>query len=103
VLKYITSTEGLNKVAKAGRGYPGRNSSVQAFYRTDVPPEHQQLVGKQAETGKPYRTNSTWQEISDQLKRDLVDPIVVLGKPVGETLKAAEPAYQALLDKGAQG
>ena len=48
VLKYLTSTEGLNKVAKAGRGYPGRNSSVQAFYRTDVPPEHQQLVAKQA-------------------------------------------------------
>jgi ABC-type glycerol-3-phosphate transport system substrate-binding protein len=103
VVKYITSTEGLNKVAKAGRGYPGRASSLQSFYRTDVPPEHQPLIAKQAETGKPYRTNSTWQEIFDQLKRDLVDPIVVGGKPVAETVKAAEPAYQALLDKGAQG
>jgi ABC-type glycerol-3-phosphate transport system substrate-binding protein len=103
VLKYITSTEGLSKVAKAGRGYPGRVSAVQSFYRTDVPPEHQQLIAKQAETGKPYRTNSTWQEILDQLKRDLVDQIVIAGKPVAETLKAAEPAYQALLDKGAQG
>ena len=103
VVKYITSTEGLSKVAKAGRGYPGRNSAVQAFYRTDVPPVHQQLIAKQAETGLPYRTNSTWQEILDQLKRDLVDPVVISNKPVAETLKAAEPAYQALLDKGATG
>ena len=104
VLKYITSTEGLSKVAKAGRGYPGRVSALPSFYRTDVPPEHQQIIATQAQAGKPYRTNSTWQEISDQLKRDLVDPIAVLGKPVGETLKTAEPAYQALLDKGvAQG
>jgi multiple sugar transport system substrate-binding protein len=102
VLKYITSTEGLSKVAKAGRGYPGRASALQAFYRTDVPPEHQQIIARQAETGKPYRTNSTWQEILDQLKRDLVDPIVVLGQPVAETIKVAEPAYQELLDKGAQ-
>ncbi|HLZ29181.1 MAG TPA: sugar ABC transporter substrate-binding protein [Chloroflexota bacterium] len=102
-LKYITSTEGLNKVAKAGRGYPGRVSSVPAFLRTDVPPAHQDVIAKQAQSGKPYRTNSTWQEISDQLKRDLVDPITVLNKPLAETLKAAEPAYQALLDKGAQG
>lgn len=101
VLKYITSTEGLSKVAKAGRGYPGRVSAQQAFYRTDVPPEHQQIVAKQAETARPYRTNSTWQEILDQLKRDLVDPIVVLGQPVADTVKAAEPAYQELLDKGA--
>jgi ABC-type glycerol-3-phosphate transport system substrate-binding protein len=102
VLKYITSTEGLSKVAKAGRGYPGRASALPAFYRTDVPPEHQPLVAKQAETGKPYRTNSTWQEILTQLGRDLVDPITVLGKPVADTLKVAEPAYQELLDKGSQ-
>jgi multiple sugar transport system substrate-binding protein len=102
VLKYITSTEGLNKVAKAGRGYPGRVSSVPAFYRTDVPPEHQPLIAKQAESAKAFRTNSTWQEITVQLMRDLVDPIVAAGKPVAETLKTAEPAYQELLDKGQQ-
>jgi len=102
VLKYITSTEGLNKVAKAGRGYPGRVSSVPAFYRTDVPPEHQQLIAKQAETAKAFRTNSTWQEISVQLQRDFVDPIIVSAKPVAEVTKAAEAAYQDLLDKGSQ-
>jgi multiple sugar transport system substrate-binding protein len=102
VLKYLTGTEGLSKVAKAGRGYPGRVSALQSFYRTDVPPEHQQLIAKQAENAKAYRTNSTWQEILDQLKRDLVDPVVILGNPVADTLKAAEPAYQALLDKGAR-
>jgi multiple sugar transport system substrate-binding protein len=102
VLKYITSTEGLSKVAKAGRGYPGRISAVPAFYRTDVPPEHQQLIAKQAETAKAFRTNSTWQEITVQLLRDFVDPIIVSGKPVAEVVKAAEPAYQDLLDKGSQ-
>ncbi|HYW90005.1 MAG TPA: sugar ABC transporter substrate-binding protein [Chloroflexota bacterium] len=99
VLKYITSTEGLSKVAAAGRGYPGRNSAVNAFYRKDVPPPHQELVAKQAQNAKPYRTNSTWQEIDTQLKRDLVDPIVITNKSVAEVVKAAEPAYQALLDK----
>ena len=102
VLKYITSTEGLSKVAKAGRGYPGRASALPAFYRTDVPPEHQQIIAKQAETGKPYRTNSNWQEILTQLARDLVDPIVISGQPVAETIRTAEPAYQELLDKGSQ-
>jgi multiple sugar transport system substrate-binding protein len=99
VLKYITSTEGLSKVAAAGRGYPGRNSAVQAFYRKDVPPPHQELVAKQATNAKPYRTNATWQEIDTQLKRDLVDPVVITNKPVAEVVKAIEPAYQALLDK----
>ena len=75
---------------------------MQAFYRTDVPPEHQQLIAKQAESGKPYRTNSTWQEILDQLKRDLVDPVDIINNPVAETVKTAEPAYQALLDKAYQ-
>ncbi len=102
VLKYITSTEGLNKVAAAGRGYPGRNSSVQAFYRKDVPPPHQDLIAKQAANAKPYRTNSTWQEIDTQLKRDLVDPVVITNKTVAEVIQSVEPAYQALLDK-AQG
>src|SRR4029079_160319 len=103
VLKYLTSTEGLNKVAAAGRGYPGRNSSVQAFYRKDVPPPqqellgkpatnanasptHKELVAKQATNAKPYRTNSTWQEIDTQLKRDLVDPVVITNKPVAEVI-----------------
>jgi ABC-type glycerol-3-phosphate transport system substrate-binding protein len=89
----------LSKVAAAGRGYPGRNSAVNAFYRKDVPPPHQELVAKQAQNAKPYRTNSTWQEIDTQLKRDLVDPIVITNKSVAEVVKAAEPAYQALLDK----
>jgi multiple sugar transport system substrate-binding protein len=102
VLKYITSTEGLNKVAQAGRGYPGRASSVPAFYRKDVLPERQEVVAKQAETARPFRTNSTWQEITVQLLSDLVDPIVVSGKPAAETIKSAEPRYQELLDKGQQ-
>jgi ABC-type glycerol-3-phosphate transport system substrate-binding protein len=102
VLKYITSTEGLSKVAKAGRGYPGRVSAVSSFYRTDVPPEHQQLIAKQAEVSRPYRTNSNWQEILTQLARDLVDPVVISGQPVADTIKSAEPAYQALLDKASQ-
>ena len=61
-----------------------------------------QLIAKQAETAKAFRTNSTWQEISVQLQRDFVDPIIVSNKPVAEVTKAAEAAYQDLLDKGSQ-
>ena len=59
-------------------------------------------IAKQAETAKAFRTNSTWQEISVQLQRDFVDPIIVSNKPVAEVTTAAEAAYQDLLDKGAQ-
>jgi ABC-type glycerol-3-phosphate transport system substrate-binding protein len=101
-LKWLTSTEGLNQVARAGRGYPGRQSSQPAFVHKDVPPQRQELIAEQAKTAKPYRVNANWQEIVTQLGRDLVDPIMLTGKPVADAIKEAEPAYQALIDKAAQ-
>lgn len=100
-LKWLTSKESLERVAKAGRGFPGRISAQPAFYRTDVPPTNQQVIAKQNETGLPYHVNTVWQEIFVQLQRDLVDPIVLADKSVEETVKAAEPNFQALVDKGA--
>ena len=100
-LKWLTSTDSLNQVAKAGRGYPGRQSSQPAFVHKDVPPQHQELIAEQAKTAKPYRVNSNWQEIFTQLGRDLVDPIMLTGKPVADAVKEAEPGYQALIDKAA--
>jgi ABC-type glycerol-3-phosphate transport system substrate-binding protein len=102
VVKFITSPESLSKVARAGRGYPGRASSVPAFIRKDVPPEHQELVEKQAQTARPFRTNSVWEEINTLLRRELVDQVLVAGKPVPEAIAAVEPQFQALLDKGAR-
>jgi multiple sugar transport system substrate-binding protein len=102
VLKALTSTDGLKKVASAGRGYPGRKSAVEAFYKKDALPQHQDVIGEQLKSAKPYRTNPTWQEITTQLQSSLVDPITLEGKSVPDTIKAAEPGYQSLIDRGAQ-
>ena len=100
-LKWLTSSDSLQQVAKAGRGYPGRQSAQPAFVHKDVPPQHQELIAEQAKTAKPYRVNTNWQEIVTQLGRDLVDPIMLTGKPVPEAIKDAEPAYQDLISKAA--
>jgi multiple sugar transport system substrate-binding protein len=100
-LKWLTSTDSLSQVAKAGRGYPGRQSAAPAFVHKDVPPQHQELIAEQVKTAKPYRVNTNWQEIFVQLQRDLVDPIMLTGKPVVDAIKEAEPAYQDLIDKAA--
>jgi multiple sugar transport system substrate-binding protein len=102
VVKALTSTEGLKKVAASGRGYPGRKSAVEAFYKKDALPQHQEVIGEQLKTAKAFRTNPTWQEIVTQFQSSLVDPILLEGKPVADVIKAAEPGYQSLIDRGAQ-
>jgi ABC-type glycerol-3-phosphate transport system substrate-binding protein len=102
VVKYVTSTEGLKKVAAAGRGFPGRKSAVDAFFHKDQPPPHQDAIQAQLQTSRAYRTNPTWQEVVTQLQRDLVDPILLQGKSVPEAIQVAEPNFQALIDKGLQ-
>ena len=102
VVKALTSTEGLKKVAASGRGYPGRKSAVEAFYKKDALPQHQEVIGEQLKSAKPYRTNPTWQEITTQLQSSLVDPILLEAKPVPDVIKAAEPGYQSLIDRGVQ-
>jgi multiple sugar transport system substrate-binding protein len=102
VVKRLTSTESLKKVAAAGRGYPGRESAVSAFYRKDLLPEHQQLIGKQLQTAKAYRTNPTWQEATTRLTREFLDPMLIEGRPVSDAVKSAEPMFQELIDKGLQ-
>jgi ABC-type glycerol-3-phosphate transport system substrate-binding protein len=102
VVKALTSTDGLKKVASAGRGYPGRKSAVEAFYKKDALPQHQEVIGEQLKTAKPFRTNPTWQEILSQLQSSLLDPITLEGKPVADVIKAAEPGYQSLIDRGVQ-
>ena len=102
VIKFITSTESLSKLAKAGRGYPARASALQAFYRKDVPPAHQELVQKQAGTGRPFKVNADWQQTENFLNRDVLDVILFANKPAADVIKGAEERYQALLTKSAQ-
>jgi multiple sugar transport system substrate-binding protein len=102
VVKALTSTEGLKKVAASGRGYPGRKSAVEAFYKKDALPQHQEIIGEQLKTAKPFRTNPTWQEIVTQFQSSLMDPITLEGKPAADVIKAAEPGYQSLIDRGVQ-
>ena len=75
---------------------------MDAFYKKDALPQHQEAIGEQLKTSRAYRTNPTWQEITTQLQSSLMDPITLEGKPVADVIKAAEPGYQSLIDRGAQ-
>jgi multiple sugar transport system substrate-binding protein len=102
VVRFITSTESLSKLAKAGRGYPARASALPAFYRKDVPPAHQELVQKQAATGRPFKVNADWQQTENFLNHDVLDVILFTNTPAADVIKATEERYQALLTKSAQ-
>jgi multiple sugar transport system substrate-binding protein len=102
VIRFITNTESLSKLAKAGRGYPARASALPAFYRKDVPPAHQELVQKQAATGRPFKVTADWQQTENFLNHDVLEVILFSNKPAAEVIKATEERYQALLTKSAQ-
>jgi ABC-type glycerol-3-phosphate transport system substrate-binding protein len=102
VIRFFTNTESLSILAKAGRGYPARASALPAFYRKDVPPAHQELVLKQAATGRPFKVNTDWQQTENFLNRDVLDVVLFTNKPAADVIKATEERYQALLTKSAQ-
>jgi len=101
-LKVITSKESLEKVAKAGRGYPARQSAVPAFVNPSLPPEHVEMVeqilnGEIAEV-RPFKTTTTWQEIVVMLTRDFVP--ILLGEQSPEDIVAnVKPKFDQLLER----
>lgn len=101
-LKVITSTESLEKVARAGRGYPARQSAVPAFVDPSLPPEHvamveQILTGEIAEV-RPFNTTTTWQEIVIMLTRDFV-PILLGEQTPDEIVADVVPKFNELLER----
>lgn len=101
-LKVITSTESLEKVARAGRGYPARQSAVPAFVDPSLPPEHVEMVeriltGEIAQV-RQFDTTTTWQEIVIMLTRDFVP--ILLGEQTPEEIVAdVVPNFNDLLER----
>lgn len=100
-VKTITSPESLTKLAKAGRAYPARKSALVGFYNPQILPKNQQVVDKQAASGRPPNTNATWEEAQQLIKREL-DKTVLANQPAADVLKALDPQLQALVDKAKQ-
>jgi multiple sugar transport system substrate-binding protein len=98
-LKVITSTESLMATAKAGRGYPGRQSSVSAFKVPDAPPKNvdavEQILAKNA---RFLRTTTTWQEIEVMLTQTF-NPVFLGQQSVKDTITQVKPKFDELLKK----
>lgn len=101
-LKVITNTQALEDLAKAGRGYPARRSSVPAFEDPSLPPKNVELVQKvlDGEIGevRPYETTATWEETNVMLNRELV-PILLGNRSVEEAVEVVVPQFDILLDQ----
>jgi len=101
-LKVITSTESLEKVARAGRGYPARQSAVPAFVDPSLPPEHVDIVERvltnEIAEARPFKTTTTWQEIVVMLTRDFV-PILLGERTPDEIVADVVPKFNDLLER----
>lgn len=101
-LRVITSTESLEKLARAGRGFPARKSAVPAFRNPSVPPEHvdivEQILSNEIATARFYKTVTTWQEIVVMLQRDFV-PVYLGQQTAEETVHKVKPQFDELLKK----
>lgn len=99
-LKTLTSTASLKKTAKAGRGYPARESAVPAFENPDEPPPNEDLVQAllNAEVGetRAFETTTTWQETTVMLTRDF-NPVFLGKQSVQETIDKVKPQFDELL------
>jgi multiple sugar transport system substrate-binding protein len=99
-LKTITSTESLKKLVEAGRGFPARQSAVEAFESSETSPQNVALVRRvlNGEVGesRSYETTATWQEITVMLTRDF-NPVFLGRQSVEETVKKVVPEFDRLL------
>lgn len=103
-LKIITSQASLEKVARAGRGYPARQSSVPAFVDPSVPPQNVGVVEQVLDGALPgvsarfYRTTTTWQETSVMLRQEL-SPVYAGERSVEEMVERVVPRFNELLEQ----
>jgi multiple sugar transport system substrate-binding protein len=101
-LKVITSTASLEKVARAGRGYPARQSAVPAFVDPSQPPEHVEMVERiltgEVAAVRPFKSTTTWQEIVVMLTRDFV-PILLGEQTPEEIVENVVPQFNDLLER----
>jgi ABC-type glycerol-3-phosphate transport system substrate-binding protein len=101
-LSVITNKASLEKVAKAGRGYPGRQSAVPAFTNPGVKPENvavvQKILAGDVGTVRFYRTTTTWQETEVMLMQEF-NPIFLGQLSVNDMVAKVKPKFDDLLKK----
>lgn len=99
-LKIITSTASLEKLVKAGRGYPARKSAVPTFEKP--PPQNVDVVQTILTSGigetRPFVTTTTWQETTVMLGRDF-SPMFLGKQSVEETVDKVTPQFNELLSE----
>jgi multiple sugar transport system substrate-binding protein len=97
-LKTITSTASLEKLVKAGRGYPARESAVSTFEKP--PPQNVDVVQKilLSDIGetRPFVTTTTWQETTVMLTRDF-SPVFLGKQSVEAVVGKVKPQFDKLL------
>lgn len=101
-LKVITSTESLMKLARAGRGYPARQSAVPAFVEPDAPPDNvpvvEGILANEVSESRFLRTTTTWQETEVMLTQDF-NPIFLGDQSVEEVIENVKPKFDELLGR----
>jgi multiple sugar transport system substrate-binding protein len=101
-LKVIASPASHEKLAKAGRGFPARQSALDAFKVPDQPPKNvdvvQKILNGQAGQVRPFRTTTTWQETVVMLTRDY-NPVYLGQQSVQDTVAKVKPQFDELLKK----
>jgi multiple sugar transport system substrate-binding protein len=99
-LKTITSTGSLEKLVKAGRGYPARESAVSTFEKP--PPQNVDVVQKilVSDIGetRPFVTTTTWQETTVMLTRDF-SPVFLGKQSVDAVVRKVKPQFDKLLEE----
>jgi multiple sugar transport system substrate-binding protein len=101
-VQVITSSQSLQKLAQAGRGYPARQSAVPAFVDPSVPPQNvavvEQILANSVAQSRFLRTTTTWQETEVMLTQEF-NPVFLGQQSVEETISRVKPKFDELLEK----
>ncbi|GAC1467105.1 MAG: sugar ABC transporter substrate-binding protein [Ktedonobacteraceae bacterium] len=101
-LEVITSQTSLEKLAKAGRGYPARQSAVSAFADPSLKPEHVDVVEKILSNSiaktRFFRTTTTWQETEVMFTQEF-NPIFLGQRSIDDMVSRVKPKFDELLTK----
>ncbi len=101
-LEVITGQASLEKLAKAGRAYPARQSAVAAFADPNVKPSHVEVVEKILSNSiaktRFYRTTTTWQETEVMFTQEF-SPIFLGQRSIDDMVARVKPKFDELLAK----
>ncbi|MCM3712975.1 sugar ABC transporter substrate-binding protein [Alkalihalobacillus oceani] len=93
--------EGFEYLASLGRAYPARLTATPFYEETSDEPSNINAVKVAAETSRPFRTTTNWQEADRMFVREL-DNIWFNNEDVESVLARIDEQFQALLDEHQQ-